>query len=242
MFGKKTASVTTRAELDAALGRSDEVIVEGDDALLSYALARIAKDPSVELTSATTARVFAPAAPSDGDATLLAPSALLPARGRSPTSRYLALAVALVAICAVVAGSYSFFAASPSPPPAPVAAAPPPAPLPRSISPAITTPQGQATVGNPGNAAIPPSAPIPLAPDGAGAPKVVAISEAIGAVAPLMWPAVAIFAIVALFLITRQAVGAGQNVEISWKVTEKVSGRLVITKVQKRAANAGKTA
>jgi hypothetical protein len=37
---------------------------------------------------------------------------------------------------------------------------------------------------------------------------------------------------VALFLIARQAIAGGRNVEISWKVTEKVSGRVVITKVR----------
>jgi hypothetical protein len=50
--------------------------------------------------------------------------------------------------------------------------------------------------------------------------------------APILWPAVAIVAIVALFLIARQAIAGGRNVEISWKVTEKVSGRVVITKVR----------
>jgi hypothetical protein len=47
-----------------------------------------------------------------------------------------------------------------------------------------------------------------------------------------MWPAVAIVAILALFLIARQAIAGGRNVDISWKVTEKVSGRVVITKVR----------
>jgi hypothetical protein len=51
----------------------------------------------------------------------------------------------------------------------------------------------------------------------------------------LIWPPVAIVAIVALFLIARQAISTGRNVEISWKVTEKVSGRVVITKVRQHA-------
>jgi hypothetical protein len=50
--------------------------------------------------------------------------------------------------------------------------------------------------------------------------------------APFLWPAVSIVAILALFLIARQAIAGGRNVEISWKVTEKVSGRVVITKVR----------
>lgn len=44
-----------------------------------------------------------------------------------------------------------------------------------------------------------------------------------------------IVAIIALFLIARQAISSGRNVQISWKVTEKVTGRVVITKVRERA-------
>jgi len=49
---------------------------------------------------------------------------------------------------------------------------------------------------------------------------------------PFLWPAVSIVAILALFFIARQAIAGGRNVEISWKVSEKVSGRVVITKVR----------
>jgi hypothetical protein len=48
----------------------------------------------------------------------------------------------------------------------------------------------------------------------------------------LVWPAVLLAAIIALFLIAWRAIGGGHNVEISWKVTEKITGRVVITKVQ----------
>jgi hypothetical protein len=51
----------------------------------------------------------------------------------------------------------------------------------------------------------------------------------------LLWPLAAIVAIVALFLIARQAISSGSNVTITWKVTEKVTGRVVITKVKERA-------
>jgi hypothetical protein len=51
----------------------------------------------------------------------------------------------------------------------------------------------------------------------------------------LLWPIVAIVAIVALFLIAWKAISTGSNVTITWKVTEKVSGRVVITKVRDRA-------
>jgi hypothetical protein len=46
---------------------------------------------------------------------------------------------------------------------------------------------------------------------------------------------VAIVAIIALFLIAWKAISSGSNVTIQWKVTEKVSGRVVITKVRERA-------
>jgi hypothetical protein len=62
--------------------------------------------------------------------------------------------------------------------------------------------------------------------------------NAIAAAPPLLvlaWPLVTIIAIVALFLIARQAIAGDRNVTISWKVTDKVSGRLVITKVRERS-------
>jgi hypothetical protein len=50
-----------------------------------------------------------------------------------------------------------------------------------------------------------------------------------------LWPLVAIVAIIALFFIARQAISSGSNVTITWKMTEKVQGRVVITKVRERA-------
>jgi hypothetical protein len=38
------------------------------------------------------------------------------------------------------------------------------------------------------------------------------------------------------FLIAWKAITRGQNLEISWKITEKVTGRVVIMKVKTRAA------
>jgi hypothetical protein len=58
----------------------------------------------------------------------------------------------------------------------------------------------------------------------------------------LAWPAVSIIAILALFFIARQAITSGRNVEISWKVTEKITGRVVITKVRTRATKERATA
>lgn len=53
---------------------------------------------------------------------------------------------------------------------------------------------------------------------------------------PLVLALVEIVAIVAVYLIARQAIAAGQNVEITWKVTEKAAGMVVITKVPVRPA------
>jgi hypothetical protein len=50
----------------------------------------------------------------------------------------------------------------------------------------------------------------------------------------ILWPVVATVAIVALFLIARQAISSGNNVTIVWRVTEKVQGRVVITKIRDR--------
>jgi hypothetical protein len=58
----------------------------------------------------------------------------------------------------------------------------------------------------------------------------------------LVWPMVAAVAIIALFLIAWKAITRGQNIEISWKVTEKITGRVVITKVKTRAAIAKRRA
>ncbi len=54
----------------------------------------------------------------------------------------------------------------------------------------------------------------------------------------LAWAAMTAAAIVALYLIARQAISSGSNVEIHWKVTEKVTGRLVITKQARPAKKA----
>jgi hypothetical protein len=55
----------------------------------------------------------------------------------------------------------------------------------------------------------------------------------------LIWPTVLVTAIVALFLIAWRAIWLGRNVEASWKVTENVAGRVVISKVRTRTARRG---
>ncbi len=54
--------------------------------------------------------------------------------------------------------------------------------------------------------------------------------------ATLAWPAVTVALIVALYLIARQAIASGRDVQIAWQITEKVGGRVVITRVRGRAA------
>ena len=46
----------------------------------------------------------------------------------------------------------------------------------------------------------------------------------------MVWPVVTLVSIIALFLIAWKAIAGGRNVEITWKVTEKVQGKVVITK------------
>jgi len=57
-----------------------------------------------------------------------------------------------------------------------------------------------------------------------------------------VWPAVTVISILALFLIAWKAIGGGRNVEITWKVTEKVQGKVVISKVQARRSRQRATA
>jgi hypothetical protein len=57
----------------------------------------------------------------------------------------------------------------------------------------------------------------------------------------LGWIAAAIVAMVLAYRIIMKAIQGERDVEISWKVTEKVSGKLVITKVQKTTKVSTKT-
>lgn len=171
----RVVTVTNQEELDSAFASADRLIVEGDDALLSYAATKAAggtgNDVKVELAADTRA----------------------PRRRSLPTVVVvLALAVVLIA-----AGVYFFV-------PFLEAAAPTAPHLHHKLE----------TLG------------------GGHEQPVEVGAEGPSQWAPFLWPVVSIVAIVALFLIARQAIAGGRNVEISWKVTEKVSGRVVITKVR----------
>ena len=50
-------------------------------------------------------------------------------------------------------------------------------------------------------------------------------------VATVVWPVVAIIVAVLVYLVIRKAIEGGNTVEISWKVTEKAYGRIVVRKV-----------
>jgi hypothetical protein len=186
----RVVTVTTQEELDSAFGSADELIVEGDDALLSYAANKASGDPgsTVAVETAAAAAVSVVASP------------VQPKRRRW----LLPLAAVFLLIVALAGAGYYFLV------PRPEAAAP-----------------SQAeTSADAGGSADPSS----TEPD-VGQPAMTG-AEGPSEWAPLMWPAVSIVAILALFLIARQAIAGGRNVEISWKVSEKVSGRVVITKVR----------
>jgi hypothetical protein len=174
----RVVTVTTPEEFDSAFASADRVIVEGDDALLSYAATKAAGDASSDVRVELGRETVAVGAP----------------RRRGWVLPVLAAAVVVQGLLG--AGIYFIQ-------PRTEAAAPRPhhlhheADAPREMAPAVET--------------------------GAEEPS---------QWAPFMWPAVSIVAILALFLIARQAIAGGRNVDISWKVTEKVSGRVVITKVR----------
>jgi hypothetical protein len=190
----RVVTVTTQEELDSAFDSADEMIVEGDDALLSYAATKASGD------SGNTVAVETGAA-----AVSVAASPVQPGRRRWLPP----LAAAVVLIVALAGAGYYFLI------PRPEAAAP--------IHHQHHT-AAPAAGGAAGSTELP-----SIAPDDQ---PVLAGAEGPSEWAPLMWPAVSIVAILALFLIARQAIAGGRNVEISWKVSEKVSGRVVITKVR----------
>ena len=51
---------------------------------------------------------------------------------------------------------------------------------------------------------------------------------------PLVWPSVVVIVATLIYLIVRQAIEAGNSVEVSWKITEKAQGRIVVRKIVKR--------
>jgi hypothetical protein len=209
----RVVRVTSKEELDSALVSADQVIVEGNDELLSYAATKASQDSElskveIEITNNIYALAERDHASGlyniDGldERDFLDPKvAPLPPQPSLPRSRLIrrilvlgfSIAFALMVLPTI---SWLFFVAPSS-----------------DSSPNLPLP-------NP---------PPPPSPTTSSVPQIL---EAI------VWPTVAIVAIIALFFIARQAIAGGRNVEISWKVTEKVTGRMVITKVRSKASNA----
>jgi len=245
--------VTSRQELDSALGSADQLIVEGDEGLLSYAVAKASSDPqnriAIELEGkpedpffadtvrtdhrlsprivrpeadrwASSPPAYSPA-PAPTPAPLPpAPSAAPPRAGpsvpadegvfarRAKSRRWL-----IVVICAVLvlllAGAVGWY-----------------------LAPGTATHPAPATAPSPAVPAHPAPAESPSAPEAPPSPPI----DITAILQTLAWPLVSIVAILALFFVARQAIMGGRNVEISWKVTEKVTGRVVITKVRAPSA------
>jgi hypothetical protein len=228
---KRIVHATTEQEIDAALETADQVIVEGDDRLLSYAVNQAAADPlsTIEVES--------------GQQTISID--VKPEQRRSEWRRGatilfgLSLVISLLGLGAAYlltrtadeAEDHVILESSNRPPPPQL---PPPASPPRPVgseNPRSPLPGPSAPEKPPSGAPTPgptTTGPQPPSPD----PRP---SDTLTLVQMLIWPVVTLAAILALFLIARQSIGSGRNVELTWKVTEKVQGKVVISKTQKRA-------
>ena len=224
----RTVRVTTEQELDSALASADQVIVEGNDKLLSYAAAKALRDPdnhiALEVGQRTVSVTAGPRA-----APAAAPRAA-PPPGKPAEAARLTLPAIGLGICVVAAIGF-FLLTRKVEQPGTVPVTPP-------ISQVAPVPPAAVEARHPAEAERPEP---PVAPKPAPAQPPVTASTTLPDLAALAWPAVAVIAILALYLIARQAIAANRNVEITWKVTEKVAGRLVISKVRadtarKRAA------
>jgi hypothetical protein len=218
----QTVIVTSKEELDAALATADQITVEGDDELLSYAVNKAADDPENRITVEGTAGEAVQAG--QPPAYIVYPptrahldEAFEAKRREAAGSRrrvLYATGTVLVLVIGVAIGWVWFGTKAPT----------------------SSLPVEHGWVPNPPVAEVQPPpaespAPAPSQPPQPLTPR----SDFWANLPSLVWPLVAIAAIVALFLIARQAISSGRNVEITWKVTEKVSGRVVITKVRDRA-------
>jgi len=229
---------TNEQELDSALSSADQVIVEGDDRLLSYAVAKASTDSENQIAielwpHSSSVDDYAANVITDSPATHIGPSsadlekiriadvqeirAFLPFP-KSRTIRILLFVLPLLVLLVALASYWSIPQVHQT--------------TSGSSSPVITDGgTGVVKVEPSSSAPVEPSSSVPVETS-SSAPKPNDVYSGLHALA---WPAVSIVAIVALFLIARQAIAGGRNVEISWKVTEKVSGRVVITKVRTRA-------
>ena len=196
----RTVRVRTKEELDAAFATADQIVVDGDDSLLSYAVSKASNDPENNQVSVD----FEPG-PRELPRTGKADVALRVRAVGGISSPLLPLVLAVaVAVLAILVGAYYYYYYSAA----------------IHISPQGIKPPG------------------PTTPPLVFAPTTPPPSDFWSNLPSLMWPLAAIVAIVALFLIARQAVSSGSNVKITWQVTSKVGGCVVITKVRGRATKA----
>jgi cobalamin biosynthesis Mg chelatase CobN len=219
----RTVFVTTKEELDAALATADQITVEGDDELLSYAVNQAAGDPENHVA----VEVAGP-----GSSIELSPK---------PQHSVVVWIIDAGVLLLVLLLSYGIYTHSVPPPP--VVAEQPADEAARHQKAAEETEQQKRAAEQ--KAAAEDTAQR-LAQQKAARQQreeaEVAQRQAQQSAATfwtnlpsLLWPVVAIVAIVALFLIAWKAISTGSNVTIQWKVTEKVSGRVVITKVRERS-------
>ncbi len=235
---RNTVRATTREEVDLALRSADRVVVEGEDALIAYAIAEVSQQspdpPRPKMSLEPPGRVEAPPSP----AYARTPT---PRVGPAPARRRMFpwVAVAMVGILVAV-GLVLFLFLKPQAPPGPRPVVSRPAEVGaggKGPQTSVNPLTADSATAPPSSAPGPPTAPT-TAPDlpapGPGAAAAAAPDR--GLAASLAWPAVAIVALVTMFLLARQAIAGGSDVKVEWKVTEKVSGRLVITKVVRRPA------
>lgn len=223
---------TTKEELDAALATADQIVVEGDDELLSYAVNKAAGDPENRVTIDSTDRyvgggsIFRPNDIVEVEDPEFVTRLLTPEEQRKLKKVHLAAELRRLADEAQRRIGKKFRRPS-----LVIIAAAPVAILAIITGAAIWLFIGKhEPLLQPGIVPRPEKAPpsFPSLPAEA-ASNVPAVLQTVA------WPLVAIVAIVALSLIAWKAISSGRNVTIVWKVTEKVSGKVVITKVRERA-------
>ena len=223
---KRIVHATTEQEIDSALATADQVIVEGDDQLLSYAVGKASADPQNKITVETgevtttitpTTEVAAsakrfPWVIDNADMKPLSASVEQPRRVH-PLVVAIVSIVSLVVVGVVVGVLWQTAAPKSSPT---ASTGPPQQQQPQQQQQSPAPPPPTPSIG-PVTSAPPPS------------------DYTLTLVQTLVWPMVTIVSIIALFLIAWKAIVGGRNVEITWKVTEKVQGKVVISK-QRAAA------
>jgi hypothetical protein len=224
-------------ELDSALGTADEVIVDGDEQLLSYAVTKASGDPQNEIVVATSDQ-----SGTTGDASTSITSIRIGAA--EPPSIYVRnrTTIFVTVLSLLILGvAFVWYLPRgknwPSPPDCGTIKSGGGIASGGNVSGNSVTINrgggggGGSIVSGDGGGPV-------IRNDGGIKNELPSSSTVISVVQTLSWPAVTIVAILCLFFIARRAIVGGRNVEISWKVTEKVAGRVVITKVRSPPAKA----